>query len=97
MGEGCRHLAHQGHTTKVPEVVPPLFGFKFRLFSSSDIDADSQHSYRLSMLIHLDSSTRGHPADAAIRKHHAKLGLVTVAVLDCIVERLSNSIAIIGV
>src|SRR2546421_12958971 len=96
MGKGCRHLPHQGDAAKMPEVVPSLFSFQFRLLSSGDIDADSQHSCRLSMLIHLHSSTRCHPADAAIGKHYAKLGVVIAAVINRVVERKSDSGAIVG-
>ena len=44
MGNGCRQLTHRGHATKMTELVALLFGFEFRLFSRSDVDANSQES-----------------------------------------------------
>src|SRR5947207_14147173 len=65
------------------------------LFSSSNVHADSQKTYRLPLFVCVDTSTRCDPAHTPVRKDPPKICLVIFAVFDRIAECLSDLVAII--
>src|SRR5947208_803818 len=65
------------------------------LFSSSNVHADSQKTFRLPVFVCVHTSTRCDPAHTAVRKNPPKLFLVIFAVFDRIPKCLSDFIAII--
>src|SRR6267378_7120273 len=93
---GGGHLAYQRHTTQMTELVASLLGLEFRLFSSGNIDADSQQLGGFAMGIKAHTSTRRHPAHDSIRENEPILGIKVLALMNRVVDRLSNAIAIVG-
>src|SRR5437588_77499 len=93
---GRGHLAYQRNTTQMTELVASLLGFEFRLFSSGNIDADSQQLGGFAMGIKAHTSTRRHPAHDSIRENEPILGIKVLALMNRVVDRLSNAIAIAG-
>src|SRR4051794_35685798 len=68
---------------------------QFSLFSSSNVHADSQKTYRLPLFVCVHTATRCDPAHTAVRKDPAELFVVIFAAFDRIPERPSDFIPII--
>src|SRR5262249_49564492 len=67
VGNRRGHFANQGYTAEMTQLLTPLLGFDFGLFSSSNIDADSQDPRRSSASIEVDTPTRRHPTHDSVR------------------------------
>src|SRR5207249_10198214 len=69
--------------------------FQLCLFSISNFHSNSHMTYRLPLLVCVDTSTRCDPAHTPVRKVPPKICLVIFAVFDRIAECLSDLVAII--
>src|SRR5437762_6501540 len=67
VGNRRGHLADQGDTAEVTELLASLLGFDFGLFSISNIDADSQNPRSSAVSIDVHTPTRRHPTHDPVR------------------------------
>src|SRR5215475_12249135 len=79
------------------EVVAALLCLQLRLFSSGDIDADAEDAFRLAICIEVHATPHCDPADYSVRQYQAVLRIVIFSSVDCVVDRLSDPVAIFGV
>src|SRR5882724_9098547 len=73
-----------------------LSALQLCLLSECDVQADSQHSHRLTPFVCLYRSPCCHPAYTAVRKHNPKLRVINFTLFDSILNCLSNPVAIVG-
>src|SRR5437016_11299028 len=96
MGNGSRQFTHRCDSTEMAELFTVLQCFQFSLFSSRNVDADSQKSRWFAIRIQVHTSARRHPTYNSIRQDQPILGIVIFTLMDCVVDYLSNAIAIVG-
>src|SRR5438034_3063867 len=77
------------------ELVTSLLGFDFSLFSSSNIDADSQNPRGSSVFIEVHTSTRRHPTHHPVRQDEPILRIEVLSFVNRVVDYFSNSIPIV--
>src|SRR6266487_1756491 len=63
--------------------------------SSSDVDADSHNSHRLSVAVYLNRAACCHPVHTAVWKHNTKFGVVNFTLFDRPLNCLSHTIPIL--
>src|SRR5436305_2093349 len=95
MGNGSRQFTHRCDSTEMAELFTVVQCFQFSLFSSRNVDADSENTIRFLVGIEMHAPTRCHPTHNSIRQNEPILTVVIRPILDCVVDYLSNAMLIV--